>query len=787
MRTSEAAKYARWAATTAIVLALVAAGVYAWRRWQAAQSRKDAPAPVPASVNRQSETFSFSKVEGQRTLFTVRASQVTELREGGKSLLEDVWITIYGRSGKRFDNIHASQCDYLPADGRITCAGDVQIDLESAEEAKESPGRRAIRIRTSNVWFLRETGEARTDQPVEFQFEFGHGRAVGVSYSTESAVVRLEREVQMMLTSTGQQQAVREPLSLTAAALEYRRAASTMRLLGPVRASQGLRELTAEAMALEFDAAMRARRLLANGSAKGPTGGLNGGARPRLQWAEADGSQRQLVADEFVAQFAVDGRVERVTAQGSVDGTARYGARQDRLAAQQAVVEMDARNEPRTLLARGGVRVESQQGSRVQRLETEALQLEFASQAGQRAVARGQTLAAALVELHDGAETTQLRAARLATDFAARYRLRRLLGSGGVEIVRRLERGPEQKTASQQFAVEFGAGGQWTRAEQSGKVRFREGERIAEAERAQMVRATELLTLEGSATVGDALSRTTAAKIEINQRSGEAAATGSVRTSYLQGAAADGKDNTQGPNFAREPAHISADQLRIGGAGSPGANASQALYTGRARLWQGDAVIEAEQMELDRATQRLEARGKVRGVFPEAALGAEKSASLRVENAKSEDQHGGHGGAERTQKAENRSVVRFTAGKLTYLAAEGRARLQEAVTVESAAARIAAREMVLAFAEAGRTQRVTSAEGTGGCTVRQGTRRGAAQQCTYDAAEGKFVLSGGEPSLADPLLGVTTGRQLTFFLADDKILVESAAGTRTVTRHRVEK
>lgn len=751
MKTSEAAKYARWAATAAVVLALIAVGVYAWRRWQVAQAQKDAPTPVSAAVQRQSETFSFSKVEGERTLFTVRASQVTELREGGKSLLEDVWITIYGRAGQRFDNIHASKCDYLPAEGRITCAGNVQIDLESAEEAKENPGQRAIRIRTANVWFLRETGEARTDQPVVFQFEHGHGSAVGVSYSAESAVVRLERDVKITLASLRKGPPGTEPVILTAAAMEYRRAASTMRLLGPVRANQGLRELIANAVTLEFDAAMRARRLVANGSSSG--------TRPQLKWPEAGRGEQQLVADEFVAEFLPDGRVQRVTAQGSVQGEARLGARLDRLSAQRAELEMEARNEPRTLRAQGAVRVESQQGSRMQRLEGEALQLDFTVQGGRRVASRAQTLAPALVELRDATDVTQLRAARLETDFAGGNRLRRLLGSGGVEIVRRFAGAPEQKTTSEQFAVEFGAGGQWTRAEQSGRVRFREGDRTMEAERAQIVRATDLLTMQGPATVADAVSRTTASKIEINQRTGEAAATGNVRTTYLQGGAGTARV-VAGPNLASEPAHITADQLHVGRATSVGAGAgvSHAVYSGHARLWQGEAVIEAERIELDRAAQTVDAIGKVRGVFPEAAAGGQGS-----------------------------GVVKFLAGKLTYLGGESKARLEEAVSVESAVARIAARGILLTFAQLDGTQKVASAEAQGGCTVRQGARRGAAEQCSYDAAQGKFVLHGGEPTLSDPVLGVTTGRQLTFFLADDRILVESAEGTRTVTRHRVEK
>ena len=48
-------------------------------------------------------------------------------------------------------------------------------------------------------------------------------------------------------------------------------------------------------------------------------------------------------------------------------------------------------------------------------------------------------------------------------------------------------------------------------------------------------------------------------------------------------------------------------------------------------------------------------------------------------------------------------------------------------------------------------------------------------------------MSGGNPTLYDGSQGTTTGRQLTFFLADDTIIVDSENGSRTLTKHRVEK
>jgi len=75
----------------------------------------------------------------------------------------------------------------------------------------------------------------------------------------------------------------------------------------------------------------------------------------------------------------------------------------------------------------------------------------------------------------------------------------------------------------------------------------------------------------------------------------------------------------------------------------------------------------------------------------------------------------------------------------------------------------------------------------GGVTVRQGDRRGTAEQAEYTAADGKFVLSGGNPIITDASSDTTTGHSLTFFVANDTILIDSQEGSRTLTRHRVEK
>lgn len=751
MRTSEAARYARWAATTAVLLVVTVAGVYLYRAWQAARTRQQAPPAVPATVQQRSAEFSFSKVEGDRTLFTVRASQTTEFKAGSKAVLEDVWITIYGRAGRRFDNIHTRACEYDPGNGRITCAGEVQIDLESAEEAKERPGQRVINIRTAKITFDRETGLARTDQPVEFRFPYGFGRGVGVTYSTSEAKVRLNGDVELTLNPpkrTGGNAATEDatpaaPIVLTGGSLEYQRDERTMRLLPPVHIRQGNRELTAGALALEFDAALRARRLTVSD-------------HPQLRAVEPAGDL-QLTAGEFVAFFRPDGWTERVAAQGEVRGRWKEAAAENHIEAQRAELVFDpGASAPRRLQASGSVKGAWQtvQGDDTRQVETESLLLTFAQTppGRPRRVERIETLAPGVVRWSAGEETTRVRGQRLVADFDTRNRVRQISGSSGVEIERRLGQRPVQESRSNEVSVAFAAGGGWTEMQQRGNVRFREGERTAQAERATIVRTTDVISLTGGATVADSLTRTSAQTLSFNQRTGEIRAGGNVQTTYR---AAEPSGIT---NFAAQPAHISAEQLRAN------RDTGQVVYSGHARLWQGDAVIEAGQIELLRDDRRLEARGDVLALFPQD----ERTAGAGT--------------------AGQRVLWRVRAGELIYRSAERTAQLEESTSVQSEIGRITAPEMQLFFAAGpGEPQKLARALASGGVTVRQGERRGTAERAEYTAAEGKFVLSGGKPTLFDAARGTTTGRQLTFFLADDKILIDSEEGSRTLTRHRVER
>ena len=51
-------------------------------------------------------------------------------------MLEDVWITLYGRDGSRNDNIHTHECSY-EGTRDVRCEGEVEIDMANANPRPE--------------------------------------------------------------------------------------------------------------------------------------------------------------------------------------------------------------------------------------------------------------------------------------------------------------------------------------------------------------------------------------------------------------------------------------------------------------------------------------------------------------------------------------------------------------------------------------------------------------------------------------------------------------------------
>ena len=797
MKRSEAAKYARWSAATALLLASLTVGVYLERKWVAYREQQKAPPPAPKDVTRSSNGLTFSQGLGTQTVFKVEASKSTDFRDKNASLLEDVKITIFGKKGERHDTIHTQSCQYEKEGGSIACSGEVQFDLESraeAERAVRNPDAKAaqnVHVETRGVVFNRTNGTARTDQPVKFVFPNGTGEALGVEYHSEEGTIRLLGNVRFSLMAPEKAAAVkkaasgggRDPIRVTGKSLDFERESRTMQLYGPVEAETRAAHLHAGKLTLTLDAAFRAEKMMVT---PGPDK-----KNPELESRSAEDSTN-LSAETITAQFAPEGWLKKIEGAGNVRGSRRTGKEVDDFQAEHGAMELWPKvNQPKELDLKGGVELKTLAGANGESrmLQTGELLVEFASgEKGEGSrLKRAETLGAGSIEWTDAAAQggtsglaansdvarTKLQADKLEMEFGDEGKARRLVATGNVLTERSVSGRPRQTATAQSAAAQLLASGGWSQMDLQGDVRLKEGDRSGQADHATFVRATQSALLTGKALARDANTETQAPRITFAQTTGEIRAEGGVRSTEFS-------TKGNGAQLAAAPANISADTMQAN------SKTGRALYSGHARLWQGDSVMEADSIELLREARVMNATGNVRAVFPQAAWQPTPQA-MAVQSG--------------PRKAR---LWHVTAGTLSYHDAESRAHLEKNVVAQSAEQKMRAAVVDLYFTRAEKpnsnsatnsltpnpatgAQQIARAVGTGGVIVEQGSRKATAERGEYNATDGKFTMSGGNPTIYDAAEGTTAGRQLTFFLADDTIIVDSENGSRTLTKHRVEK
>jgi lipopolysaccharide export system protein LptA len=809
MRRTEAGRYARWSAAAALLLATVTAVVYLHRGWARRVERRNAPPPAPVDVTRQSAGLTLKKFDQQNhIIYTVKASKSTEFKGRDSSVIEDVNVTVFGKNGDRHDILHSKSCEYGKDSGDILCAGDVQIDLLSAADAKATEGNptaaaaRATHIETRRVTFNPTSGLARTDQPATFRFPSGTANGTGLEYETDAGRARLLRNVHGVLLASapggGKKRADRpvkpgQEVRIAGTTMDFDRETRLVHLQGPAEADSDTERLTAGEMTLTLDEQFHSQTMVA-------TAGMLG-QKPQVVSHDTRDEMR-LDGDVLTAHMAPEGWIAKIDAAGSVHGYRNSPKERDETCADSGTMDLwPSMNQPKELHLTGNVVVRTIPNTNLgaRTLRTNAFLMEFAGAERDEAnkPKYAETLAPGTVEWADPGNQNKpsskmrLQGDRLALDFDPDGNAKQLRAQGNVSTEKSVIGHPLQTATSKSGVADLEEGGTWTQVDLRSDVRLTEADRSARAERAIFNHNDQTAALTGEAVARDATTETHAPRIVFAQETGNFQAEGGVRSTDLSA-----RSGTV--QLAPVPANIVSDHME------GNSKTGRALYTGHARLWQGNSVLEADSIELLRPTQILNAVGHVRGVFPQTTsspTNGSKGAAPSRQAAKSAAKP--DAGSATGQKMQ---LWHVTAGTLTYHDKESFAHLEETVVAQSADQRMRAPIMDVYFTRstqpqgaaaqpvppAGQTatagaQQISRAVGVGGVIVEESDRKATAERGEYTAATGKFVMTGGDPTLYDAAQGTTKGRQLTFFLADDTIIVDSDNGSRTLTKHRVEK
>jgi lipopolysaccharide export system protein LptA len=268
---------------------------------------------------------------------------------------------------------------------------------------------------------------------------------------------------------------------------------------------------------------------------------------------------------------------------------------------------------------------------------------------------------------------------------------------------------------------------------------------------------------------------TTAQTLRINRATGEAAAEGDVKSTYSQL-----KEQASGALLASSsPIHVTAGQM------TAHSNPGVALYTGNARLWQDANVIQAAQIQFERDRRSVTATGTSSQPVSTVLIQPEKKVAEAVPSTE-----------KRPGKTQKNTALAITGSRFTYTDAERKAHYEGGVVAKGADFTASANTVDAYLLPRSQTSSIQSVAGPsqldrmvaqGNVVIHQSTRRAEGQTLVYTAAEDKFVLTGGPPSIFDAERGKITGVSLTFHRRDDRVLVEGEASTPVVTQTRLPR
>jgi lipopolysaccharide export system protein LptA len=811
----------RLLAVTAILLMVVVTGMYFYARLRARNVLKEVPGKIGYDIRQTASGFQFSKSDGGRTLFTIQASGLKRFVLGDRAELHNVNIILYGRDSSRYDQIYGDDFAYDPRSGDVTAKGDVQIDLVANPAGSASPDQSTpkaltnpIHLKTRDLVFNNDTGNAWTDARVEFSTPQATGWAVGVKYAGKSNALTLSSQIHVVLSGAN------------AAVIEAEHGVITNEprevVLDHPHLDRQRGTLHAERAVFYLGADNSVQRVLATGNVIAETWLAGKGS----EQTEPDSEMRSR-ADQ--AEFLLTDKrdlLRTAILAGNVH-VEQTGSQPIEGDAGRVILDFADRNQLQKVHAVDGARLtQKAEGTRKPGSSSAAQNFELTAPVITFNVAQGhildraETSGAAQItitpakEIGQGedlgmtpgwvSQRTVVTAGKFEAKFAVdqsatgggRTHLSTIRGMPDARIVSSTPGQPDRASTSESVEATFFPQGGIDAITQQGNVAYSDAQAPdkrmqAWANSASYTPADQMLVLTGSPRVTNGAMTTTAKTIRMNRATGDALAEDDVKSTY-----SDLKEQPDGALLASaSPIHVTAHTM------TAHSSPAVALYSGKARLWQDANVIEAPTIQFDRERRFVTARGTPAEPVQTIMVQTEKVQTERVQTQKPGSGRTATGGnvAGRAARPES-SPVSVTATQLTYADSERKAHYETGVLAKGADFSASAKTMDIyllprsqtsgqthnnqSFGGPGQLDRMVA---LGDVIIQQPTRRAEGQELVYTAADDKFVLTGGPPSIFDAEQDKITGGSLTFFRRDDRVLVEGEASTPVVTQTRVAR
>lgn len=736
------------------------------------------PQTIPTNVDQQLSGYTYTRSEGERKIFTLHAARTVSFTEGSSTVLQDVYVEIFGPTGNRRDVLRTDRCDFEPKTQELFAAGKVKMELNDFTDAK--PGAASplqsrqdpLFVETSKVHFTQQGTLAETDQAVSFRTQRASGTARGMKYSTRTEGLELLNDVVLKLPPRGGARPVPEA-TLTAGYLHYSKDKQEIDLRGPINVTQAGSQISGGRGTILLKERDRLRQIL---------------LEDRVLGVEKTQARTMGInADRLQADFdQTTHGLRKINAQGGVAGQVLRNGRVSRLAADEVEISFSGVHpHPLNGSAAGNVKlsVEGPPGAQVPttrhsangtfesaNLELTASKLNFSFRPERQTLKEVQTVGPGHIVISSAQPKTGKReifGEPLVMNFDERSRLQTLYGLSRARLVFHPAQqappgSPVQESSSDHLRATFDPeSGTLLAADQAGNFQFHQDKQQASADRAQYVSHTQELTLTGRPQVSDPETQVRADRILLDMDKGSAQAFDHVQSTHLDAESLTTKTSKR----KSVPTNVAADRMMAR------RDTQFVHYEGHVRSWHGTDVVESPSLDVYKKERRVASDSRVMTSF------------IQVPRVEAQN------GQPAPASAKQASPVTVAADRFDYYD-EGRKasyRGHVILTTENTTMHADLLDVYLTMAATAESSEVDHAVADGNITVVQPTRRSTGEHAEYFAATGKILLTGGPPTVIDQENGYTTGRSLTLFLHDDTILVNGGVKSPTLSKHSISQ
>jgi lipopolysaccharide export system protein LptA len=756
----------------ALVLMLGAVG-FTYYRQKHRQAKREPRATLSLDLKTEAEatTWVWRKDQTPHGVVEIRAKRFRQLKGPSLVEIEDVEVLVYKNDGQDLDRVRTAKAQFDDDKGTLYSDDPVHIDLGLSVAGP--PHGHQLKIESSGVTYEAKTGKATTNRAASFVFDEGDGKSLGASYDPALGKLEMYNQVELHWRGKNPQSELMKIETGQATYLEK----DAYVLLGPTsRLTRGTATVEAgEAVVTLNDEGTidRIEAVAAHGTDDQPGRKLQYSAGRLNMKLSAKGEVEHISGEPDAHLVSLSDAARTTVSCTHVDLDFDAGAPGDPL--KQAVTSGNTVLEAAPLPHPGAQLPETRElrtDRAVLKMRANGKDLDTVESATQshleflpnRAGQRHRTLDASSLFVTYGAGNVieWLRAENASTRTDPEPPPPAKLGE------KPKKPGDPALTHSQHLRADFDQKGELARMEQSGDFTYQEGDRRGRASRAILEQSRNVITLDRDARMWDSQGTTSADRIVMDQKSGDMQAEGNVISARMP----DRQGNSSAMLSNDEPMEATSARMRSS------SHNQQFRYEGQAVAWQGSNRIWGDAIDIDRSERRLAAAGHVR-------------TRLMDREKKDDDKAAKTDGAAKTAAAKAPTFVTVDAAAMVYTESDRVAHYTGGTHMVRPGMDVTASEIRAFLNDSKADSSLDHAIADGHAiivrTEPDRTLTGTGEHCEYYASDERIFMKGGHPVLVDSVRGTTKGQELTYYVDDDKLIVngekKDLVTTRVLRRH----